>query len=172
MTSLYKIYVYCDALDIYIVKHGISNGNLMRPEQMVNAAINAVQFICNECGVELSLVKSKVGIKHIINMPGNTCKSLEKRLIDNRRLIINDFPDDTRLFDYLMEDCEINAWTSHKIVLHACKLLDNCNSEFFMANTNEKTLIDSFDDKIFNSYYESVLYNEISIFEYFNNISI
>ena len=172
MPSLYKVYVYCDALDIYIVKHGISDGNLMRPEQMINSAINTAQFICNECGVELSLVKSKVGIKQIMNIPDSTCKSLEKRLIDNRRSIINDFPDDTRLFDYLTEDSEMTARPSHRIVLHACKLLDNCNSEFFMANANEKTLIDAFDDKIFNSYYDSELCDNISILEYFNSTSI
>ena len=172
MTSLYKIYVYCDALDIYIIKHGISDGNLMRQEQMTNNIINVFQFICKSCGVKMSLKKSKVGICQIMNISDNICKRLEKLLLNNRRSIINDFIDDTRLFDYLMEDCEMNAWTSHKIVLYACKLLNNCNTEFFMANVNEKNLIDSFDNKIFNSYTDSVLYNNISLLEYFNNMLI
>lgn len=170
MPSLYKIYVYCNSLDIYIIKHGMCD-NLMRPESMVRAAINAAQFICDKCNVKLSLTKSKIGIKQVMNLSGSTCRKLEKLLINNRQLTIDDFPKDNRLFDWLTEDCEISVRNANNIVQHACKLLDNYNSEFFIANENEKNVIDKFDDNIFNSYYNSETYDNISISEYFNSMS-
>lgn len=63
----------------------------------------------------------------------------------------------------------MDARASHNILFHACKFFDNCDSEFFMANADEKSLIDEFDDKIFIPNYDPELYDNVDMICYLNN---
>lgn len=172
MSSVYKVTIMSEQLEIAICKHGSSFGNTMRPHDMIRCILNALETIHSVAGIPYVLSDIYIKMVQILNVSDATKAIIEKQLIENRRKLIADFPEDSRLFDYFVDECGISTWDAHLHLVNINKMLDNSNGQFFMTNDYELTLIDQFDNALMETHIlagESEIVDDIELtaLEYF-----